>query len=87
LSSSTDLINGVTNSSITGAAVRNKEEQATIKDNTSITELKKYLVRFVSIVIEFMKSNIFQPGLKGKEAIYMRSKNSENNRGDDAFNF
>lgn len=87
LTSATDLINGVTNSSITGAAVRNKEEQASIKENTSITELKKYLVRFTSIVIEFMKNNWFKTPDKVGSAMWLRYKNSAKDRGDDAYNF
>ena len=85
--SATDLINGVTNSSITGAAVRNKEEQATIKENTSVLELKRYLVRFVSILMEFLKNNMFNNGLTKKDSLFLRSKNTDKDRGSDAFNF
>jgi len=87
LSSATDLINGVTNSSITGAAVRNKEEQATIKENTSVIELKKYLVRFSSIVIEFMKNNWFKTADKGESSLWLRYPNSSKDRGSDKFTF
>lgn len=87
ISSAADLINGITDSTITGAATRAKISQEGIKENTSVTELKKYLVRFVSIVIEFMKKNWFKSVDKQPNPRFLRSKNNESGRGDDAWNF
>lgn len=87
ISSAADLINGITDSTITGAATRAKISQEGIKENTSVTELKKYLVRFVSIVIEFMKKNWFKSVDKQHNPRFLRSKNIESGRGDDAWNF
>lgn len=42
-------------SKLSGSAVQNVIEQSTIKENTSIVELEKYLVRFVRIMLSFIK--------------------------------
>lgn len=54
--SSTDVANGISFGSATnGAAVNAMVNQATIKENTSIEELKKYLVRFVRVLLSFIR--------------------------------
>lgn len=54
--SSTDAANGLNFGSATnGAAVNAMINQATIKENTSVEELKKYLVRFVRILLSFIR--------------------------------
>lgn len=54
--SSTDAANGVSFGSATnGAAVNAMINQSTIKENTSVEELKKYLVRFVRILLSFIR--------------------------------
>lgn len=42
-------------SKLSGSAVQNVIDQSTIKENTSIIELEKYLVRFVRIMLSFIK--------------------------------
>lgn len=69
----TDINNNMA-SKISGAAVQNAVTQSTIKENTSITELERYLVRIVKIIMSYLKHKL--PNNRNK-VLSFRTKGGE----------
>lgn len=82
---SSDVANGVNfGSAISGAATQAMIDQATQRENTSITELYKYIVRFVRIVMFFIKEALLKVS-KGRTTQF-RVNNIQDNKGEDLNN-
>lgn len=82
----TDITNGVQfGSALSGAGVQSMIQQATAKENTSVTELKRYLVRFTKIMFEFLKSNIINTEGAKNTSKFFRVKNTRREKGKDLY--
>lgn len=67
---STDLNNF--GSKLSGSAVQNVINQATISENTSVVELERYLVRFITIMLEFLRVKLSK--IKRQDYLNFRAK-------------
>lgn len=64
-------------SKLSGTAVQNMIDQSTIKENTSIIELERYLERFIRILMHFLKIKL--PQIKTNETLDFRVKSMDPN--------
>ena len=72
-------------SKLSGSAVQNMIDQNTIKENTSIIELERYLVRVVQIMLQFLKLKLTEYK-KSKAYLSFRAKQIiDSNNQDTAF--
>lgn len=62
-------------SKLSGSAVQSIINQQSISENTSITELERYLVRFISIVLEFLRIKI--PKIDKKNISFRAKTNTD----------
>lgn len=66
-----DVATGGLQSKLSGAATDAAIQQATIQENTTVSELERYLVRFVRIMLEFFRLKF--PKMRTKEALAFRA--------------